>query len=237
MIPGIYSAATAMDSAVRSHEAIAQNLAFANVPGYRQRGVAFTLPAQTAAEAKSGATKTATPFVDFRPGALQFTGAPLDFAIDGDAFFAVQGPNGTAYTRNGSFHLSSSGQIVSQAGYPLMGAGGPLTVPSDASGDIRVASDGTVSAGNQQIGQIQLTKFSDTTKLDPVGPTMFRARSGAGPSTSKSRVLQGYREASNVQPAEAMVAMINGARNFEAANRAMKAIADSLQLNTRPQGA
>ena len=234
MIRGIYSAANAMDSAVQAHEIVAQNLAHANVPGFRARGMSFTLAGpQSAGGAKDD--KNATSYIDFRPGTLQFTGAPLDIALDGDAFFSVQGPNGTLYTRNGAFHLDNSGKLVSQAGYPLLGAGGPLTIPSDA-GSITVSRDGTIKAGDQTVGQIQLTKFANKQKLEPIGPTLFRANQDAGSSTAVATVLQGYRESSNVQPAEAMVAMISGTRHFESAQRALKAIAESIQMHTRPQG-
>src|SRR5205807_493753 len=106
-------------------------------------------------------------YVDFRPGALQHTGAPLDLAIDGNDFFTLQGPDGPLYTRNGTFRLNPQGQIVSQGGYPLQGTGGPITIPSGAA-DITVARDGGVSAGGQPIGRIQLARFQDLSQLATV---------------------------------------------------------------------
>jgi len=87
MIRGLYSAANGMDNAVQAHEVVAQNLAYANVPGYRQRGMIFSLPETAPNNAAAANKKSATPYVDFRPGTLQFTNAPLDFAVEGDAFF------------------------------------------------------------------------------------------------------------------------------------------------------
>jgi len=234
MIRGLYSAANGMDNAVQAHEVVAQNLAYANVPGYRQRGMIFSLPETAPNNAAAANKKSATPYVDFRPGTLQFTNAPLDFAVEGDAFFTLQGPNGSVYTRNGAFHLDNKGQIVSQAGYPVMGVGGPLTISPDA-GPVSVSRDGTIKAGDQTVGQIQLTRFADVHQLQPAGPTLFRAtkEAGAGTSTTSS-VVQGYRESSNVQPAEAMVAMIAGARHFDAAQRALRAISDAIGMHTRP---
>ena len=85
-------------------------------------------------------------------------------------------------------------------------------------------------------GDSSCSRFQDLSQLAPVGPTLFRAGPQAGLQTAAGGVVQGYRESSNVQPAEAMVAMIAGARHFEASQRALRAIADSVQLNTRPQG-
>jgi flagellar basal-body rod protein FlgF/flagellar basal-body rod protein FlgG len=239
MIRGIYSAANAMDAAVQNQEVVAHNLAHATVPGFRQRGLAFALPDATpghvgSTQAAPGGRSTPSQYVDFRPGALQHTGAPLDLAIDGNAFFTLQGPDGPIYTRNGTFRLNTQGQVVSQGGYPLQGAGGTITVPPGAT-DVTVARDGSVSAGGQPIGRIQLAGFQDLSQLDPVGPTLFRAGPKAGLQTAAGGVVQGYRETSNVQPAEAMVAMIAGARHFEASQRALRAIAEAVQLNTRPQ--
>lgn len=231
MIRGIYSAANAMDSAVHAHEVVAQNLAHANVPGFKARGMAFALPDGQGA----GDTDKAKSYIDFKPGTLQFTGAPLDIAIDGDAFFSVQGPNGPLYTRNGAFHIDTDGKIISQGGYQLLDTGGPMKV-SQADGDIKITRDGTVRSGDAVVGQIQLTKFTDNQKLTPVGPTLFKADKEAGGASASATVMQGYRESSNVHPAEAMVAMITGARHFESAQRAMRAIAESIQMHTRPQG-
>src|SRR5437763_4399362 len=194
MIRGIYSAANAMDAAVQNQEVVAHNLAHANVPGYRQRGLAFALPEGTpgrpaggSAPVAPGGRSTPSSYVDFRPGALQHTGAPLDLAIDGNDFFTLQGPDGHLYTRNGTFRLNPQGQIVSQGGYALLGTGGPITIPSGAA-DITVARDGAVSAGGQPIGRIQLARFQDLSQLAPVGPTLFRAGPQAGLQTAAGGV-------------------------------------------------
>jgi flagellar basal-body rod protein FlgF len=232
MIRGLYSAASAMDAAEQNHDVTARNLAHATVPGYRQQGMAFTV----ASSDPAAGTKATAPYTDFRPGPLTYTGAPLDLAIDGDAFFVLKGPTGPLYTRNGTFRVTAQGQVVSPGGYPLQSTAGSLTVPPDAAA-ITVNRDGTMTADGQPVGQVQLTRFGDLTKLTSVGTTLFRADAGAGPQSATAAVLQGYREGSNVQPAEAMVSMIAGARYFEAAQRALRTIAESLQQNTRSQAA
>lgn len=237
MLRGIYSAATALDVAAQTQDVIAQNLAHLNVPGYRHRGVAFATfdpsPSPgTPADSLAG-TQIARDFHDFQPGALQMTGAPLDFALTGDGFFVLQGPNGPVYTRDGVFERGAQGQLQNKGGLPVMGANGPITLPANAT-DVTVSGDGTVRAGGQEVGRLQLARFARPNELQRVGTTLFSAPAGVAQEPASATVLQGYRESSNVQAASEMVAMIRGARYFEAAQRALRALSDAVQLSTRP---
>jgi flagellar basal body rod protein FlgG len=174
---------------------------------------------------------------DFKPGAQQNTGNPLDLAIgDSESFFCVQSPQGeTLYSRNGSFFLNAQNQIVTQGGYPLLGEAGPIAVPAGTA-RIHVATDGSVSADGNPIGRVQLNRFANLKGLTAVGPTLYSASPEAGRKTVVGTVIQGSRESSNVNPAEAMVQLIIGARYYDAAQRALRSIAETIQLNTRPQG-
>ena len=86
------------------------------------------------------------------------------------------------------------------------------------------------------VGRLRLTRFADTTQLTSAGPSLYSAPPEASPQAAAGRVMQGYREGSNVQPAEAMVQLILGARYYDAAQRVLRTIAESVQLNTRPTG-
>lgn len=241
MIRGLYAAATALDSAQHAHEVTAANLANVSTPGYKQQGVRFeTLNIELGrADPPPGdinGTRFAATYTDFRPSALQQTGNPLDIAIsEPDQFFVVQGPSGPLYTRGGSFRLTPEGQVVTQAGYPLLGDNTPIAVPQNTS-KVNVATDGSVTADGTPAGRIRLVRFANPGQLTPVGPTHFSAPPTAPPQDGPGRVSQGFREASNVNPNEAMVGMIAATRYYEAAQRAIRAISDSIQLNTRPQG-
>src|SRR5438034_1110396 len=117
MIQGFYSAASALDVASRNHEIVAQNLAHANMPGYRRRTIAFESFEQALSAAYPYATRTTTsPQVSrvrtvFDPGNFQATDSQLDLAIQGDGFFTLQGPKGPLYTRNGVFTLNGEGEL------------------------------------------------------------------------------------------------------------------------------
>jgi flagellar basal-body rod protein FlgF/flagellar basal-body rod protein FlgG len=173
---------------------------------------------------------------DFRPGAIQQTGHPYDLALgDPDSFFTLAGPNGPIYTRNGTFFRTAEGRLVSQAGYPLQGENGPVSFPANAN-QVIIGTDGSVTVDGEPLGSLRLVRFTDPGQLTAVGPTLYSAPEQAGATPAPGRVMQGYREGSNVQPADAMVRLIIGSRYYDAAQRSLRTISESLQLNTRPQG-
>ncbi len=241
MIRGMYSAASALVVASEQQEVTAYNLANATSPGYRERGLVFetfdrTLGRATEPTGDIVGAKTAQAYHDFRPGALQQTGHPSDLALsDPDRVFVLAGPNGPVYTRNGTFLRTAQGQLVSPGGYPLQGENGPVNFPANAN-QITVAGDGSVTADGAPAGNVRLVRFTNPGQLTAAGPTLYTAPPNAGLTNAPGRVLQGYREGSNVQPADAMVRLIIGARYYDAAQRSLRAISESLQLNTRPQG-
>jgi flagellar basal body rod protein FlgG len=229
MLRGLYSATTALEAAMEKQEATAQNLANSSVPGYRARNLAFEtfdLALNRAVEPTGDivGTHSSREYFNFTPGAFQVTGNPLDLALQSDGFFVLEGPNGPLYTRNGQFRMNPQGQILSRG-----------TI------NLAISADGVVTADGVNVGQVRRVRFIDLTKLTPAGPTLFKAPNpqgndpGPGLQESTEGLLQGTLESSNVNPAQAMVEMILGTRYFEAAQRALRGISESLQLNTRPQ--
>jgi len=242
MIRGIYSAATALDAAQQNHDALSENLANATMPGYRRRGLVFesvqrALEDASQPQAETGilGTRLAREYTGFEAGPLQDTGNPLDVAINGNGFFVLQGPNGPLYTRNGTFKINANGELQSQDGLPVNGADGPITIPTNTV-KITIGTDGTISADKTQVGKLDIQSFADPSQLERAGTTLFTAPPGVQAQTATSRVQQGYRENSNVQVVNEMVSMIVGMRHFEAAQHALRAVSEAMQLNTRPQG-
>ncbi|WP_020473203.1 flagellar basal-body rod protein FlgF [Zavarzinella formosa] len=238
MVRGLYAAATAMDMASQNHEILAQNLAHSSTPGYRARGLTYesfdrVLGRATAPTGDIVGSRVSGQYTDFKTGTLQHTGNPLDLAIETDGFFVLTTPGGPVYTRSGNFRVTADGQLISQSGYPLQGQQGPVNVPPGST--IAVAPDGTVSADSVAVNQIRLVRFTNPAALQTAGDTTFKAPREAGAQPMERGVVQGFREASNVSPAEAMVALISGQRYFESTQRVIRAISDALQLNTRPQ--
>jgi flagellar basal-body rod protein FlgF len=169
-------------------------------------------------------------WTDFSQGTLVSTGNPTDLALSGSGFFAVNGPNGPLYTRNGGFHMNSQGVLVTNEGYPvrLVGGGTLQTQPGDP---IVVGRDGQVTQNGAVLGQLQIANFSDPSKLNKFASTYFTTPDPqTGPDApSTAEVYQATAENSNAQPAEASARMISLLRHFEMLQRAVKIGADMNQ--------
>jgi flagellar basal-body rod protein FlgF len=230
MIRGMYDAGAALQNATVHHEVLAENLANVTTPGYRRHGISFS---QTL-EPQQGAVTNPGFFTKYTPGPFQQTGNPLDLAISGEAFFVLEGPNGPVYTRNGSFELNEQGDLQSTSGLRVRGQGGRISVPRDA-GQIIVNQEGVILADGGEVGRLQLATFENPRALQRVGPTLFEGPAPTEPEAGAVRVEQGYKEGSNVEAVQEMIAMMIGMRQYEAAEKALRAIGEAVALNTRPQ--
>src|SRR5262245_47233557 len=233
MVPGIYSAASSMQADEHNHEIIATNLANAGLPGYRRHVTTFESFGQILQTA-NGPARTATGVqtllnqTDFTPGQLQHTGRSLDVALRGNGFFVSDGPRGPIYTRDGVFELNGNGELQSMSGLPVRGSGGRITIPPDAT-QITIRPDGSVVAGNGEIGRLEIAHFKNPRELIRVGESLFEAPAGIRPEPGTTTVDQYYREMSNVSVVSEMVQMIAGMRHYEASQRAVRTIAESIQ--------
>ena len=241
MLRGIYNVASAMEAASRNQDIVAENLANAVTPGYRRQGSVFELDSASAndngsATQNSASARNPRGYSNFESGPLQQTNHPFDLALVGNGFFVVDGPNGPLYTRNGSFERNASGELQTRGGaYRLQGSGGSaIRVPPDAAG-ITVSAEGAVFANGTEIGRLQLATFARPEAMRRVGTTLFQADDPQTPPAGAVKVEQGYREGSNVQPVQEMVAMMVGMRYYEAAERAMRSLSDAISQNTRTQ--
>ncbi len=169
-------------------------------------------------------------WTDFSQGTLVSTGNATDLALSGSGFFSVNGPNGPLYTRNGGFHISSQGVLVTNEDYPvrLVGNG---TLQTQSSNPIIVGRDGQVTQDGAVLGQLEIVNFSDPSKLNKFASTYFTTPDPqTGPDApSSAEVHQATAETSNAQPAEASARMISLLRHFEMLQRALKIGADMNQ--------
>ncbi|HIV72807.1 MAG TPA: flagellar basal-body rod protein FlgG [Candidatus Aquabacterium excrementipullorum] len=175
----------------------------------------------------------------FTQGTLQQTGNTLDVAINGDGFFQIQMPDGTtAYTRDGSFKLSSQGQIVTNEGYTVQPG---ITVPQNAI-TVSIAGDGTVTAtvpgqtAPANLGQMQVAHFINPAGLDPRGGNLFTESEASGTPTvtnpgldATGTLSQGFVEASNVNVVEELITMIQTQRAYELNSKAIQTSDQMLQ--------
>jgi flagellar basal body rod protein FlgG len=159
-------------------------------------------------------------FRNFSQGAAEETKNPLDVAIDGSAFLAVQTPAGERYTRDGGLNINSQGQLVTAAGDPVLGGSGPIVFqPTDH--DVSIASDGniTVVEGVNHIdsvrGKLRMVSFADAQKLLKEGSNLYSAGNGvAAQPDSTSKLRQGFIEKSNVNSVMEMSRMIEVTRTY-----------------------
>ncbi|MGA2736006.1 MAG: flagellar basal-body rod protein FlgF [Bryobacteraceae bacterium] len=217
------SAAGGMQARMESLDMLANNLANTETGGYKTDREFYNLYVSAEATgAENGSASTLPvverPWTDFSQGAIKVTGGALDLALSGKGFFAVDGPSGSLYTRNGSFRVSTAGALVTGEGYPVRTvSGGNMNV--QPTGALAVSPDGTVSQDGQTLGQLQLADFSDTGSLVKQGASYFRSATESQPA-SGVQVEQGKLESSNVGAAESAVRLVSVMRQFEMLQKA-----------------
>ncbi|KRB01600.1 hypothetical protein ASD83_01625 [Devosia sp. Root685] len=149
---------------------------------------------------------------DFSDGAMVQTDAPLDLAISGDGFFAVQTAAGERWTRGGAFQINNEGTLVDLSGNPVIGEGGQIQFGPEES-DIRVGADGSISSSAGAKGRLRIVEFEEQQALVREGNNLM---SGGTPiAATNSRVLQGFTEKSNVSGVSEMAEMIRVTRAYE----------------------
>lgn len=175
----------------------------------------------------------------FTQGDMASTGNPLDVGIQGEGFFQVRKSDGTfAYTRDGSFKVSSNGTLVTANGYTLEPG---ITLNEDVA-DVTIAKDGTVEAreinGNTvTLGNVELVKFMNPGGLLPVGDNLYIETPASGtPLTGTpgqegfGELNQGFLESSNVDIVEEMISMITAQRAYEINSKTVKTVEDMMTM-------
>ncbi|MDF3834362.1 flagellar basal-body rod protein FlgF [Cupriavidus basilensis] len=220
----IYTALSGAKQTLDQQAAVSNNLANASTPAFRAQINLFRAVPVVGPEAQTRAFALAsTPGADFKAGPLSYTGRPLDVALQGNGWLAVQAPDGSeAYTRAGALQVAADGQLQTATGLPVMGDGGPISVPPGSSvtigtdGAITARGPGEAAAGLAQVGKLKLVNPTPES-IARGDDGLFHLRAGAQPLQADTtlRVAPGALEGSNVNPVEAMVDMIANARRFE----------------------
>lgn len=213
MNKGIYIALSGAILKAKQMDVFAQNLANANTTGYKKGNLAFKdhlVPTDNPFNVESKGrimTEMSNEFIDFSAGPQKRTGNPLDVAINGEGFFALEGDR---YTRNGNFKLDSEGNIVDQNGINVLGDGGTLTVQGSK---IDISSSGEIFVDDISVGMLKIVDFPDKSVLVKSDGGFFT--SGESGTEVKSGISQGYLEESNVNVVRELVEMMRTQREFE----------------------
>ncbi|MGH8113179.1 MAG: flagellar basal body rod protein FlgF [Rhodanobacteraceae bacterium] len=241
MDAALYVAMTGATQLMQAQRVNDANLANLNTVGFRAE-----VDAQTATPVGGPGLPSRVDAVlapdgfDGANGTLQTTGNPLDIAVQGDHWIAVQAPDGTeAYTRAGDLHLTANGQLVNAAGHPLLGdSGTPIALPSSTS--ISIADDGTISvvpSGNApdaiaQMGRIKVVT-AQPSQLERGADGLFHPVDGTPlPAAAGSTITVGALESSNVDPVGALVQMIQISRQFSLQTQFMNTLNQDGQAGT-----
>ena len=256
MLRSLTTSALGMAAQQLNVDNISNNLANVNTTGFKKSSIEFqdllyeTIetggvdannenlpPAQL--QLGHGSRAIAT-FKTFSQGAITETGNPLDLAINGDGFFQVSMPDGSyGFARDGAFHINPDGFLVNSAGLRM---GDGIAIP-DGTASINVAQDGVVSvlmAGETQpeeVGQIELVRFMNSSGLESIGGNMYKETVASGAPTVSTpgeegygSVIQGYLETSNVDVVQEMINLIIAQRAYEINSKAVKTSEDLLSI-------
>ena len=180
----LYQAAAALDGNVRWQQMVVENLAASSVPGFKKKSVSFSaIEAGVLGAGSSSMAAQRNPSLipapnfgtNYKQGELKATQVNNQIAINGPGFLSVQLPTGqTAYIRDGEFHVSPTGQLLSKDNLELIGDGGPIQVDPRNSERISVAQTGEVSQGTTIRGRLSIVEFANTNQLEPIAGGYYR---------------------------------------------------------------
>jgi len=228
MDSGFYAACTALMARSQTLDLIANNLANVSTPGYRAQHDSFSSLIATASGAAplSGLNMAVNDYsvlggsqLDLSQGNLERTGNDLDLGIEGRGFFAIQTANGPMFTRNGNFHVSPKGELVTSAGDRVLGTDDrPIPI---VGAPVSVGPDGTISVNGALAGQLKVVDFAPGTPLESAGNTYYSAPDKTAIPAAQASVQQGMLESSNVNPVASSIELITVQRYAELMQRAL----------------
>lgn len=223
MDPTLAIISRTLDQDVEALNLISQNVANMQTPGYRAEHLRRDFAA--------GLSQNQV-LLDLGDGALKRTGQPLDLALQGNAFFAVDLGNGqTALTRTGQLHLDPHGTLVDAAGHPVLGESGPITTSDHA---LKVLADGKVQDGSHTLDRLRIVVVKEPQKLRDIGSGLYAYEGMAGSWNGALQV--GALEQANVDPGREMVHLMEVTRHAQSLQHALRAYDEAMQTGINHLG-
>lgn len=235
MIRGLYTSALGMTTQFKKMDVVSNNLANADTTGFKKdMVVSHSFPEELTKRindrknefpnnANIGRMSPGV-YIDevhtnYIQGALNQTDDPLNMAIQGKGFFAIQTEDGTEkYTRDGSFVLDPDGRLMTKEGNFVLGQNGIISLEQ---GDIRIDNTGNIYANDELIDQLRLLEFDNPETLRKVGDNLLERTDESAEVNFEGRIIQGFLEVSNVNVVREMVDMITATRTYEANQKAV----------------
>ncbi len=258
MVEGLYIAASGGTKQLKKLDALSNNIANINTQGFKREMLVYeekksslqqiplnSIDAQGLLSLQDGDpavsyVQVTQSLTDFSQGSLIKTDSPLDVAIEGEGFFAVDTPTGVRYTRNGNFHLDGLGQLVDKSGNIIMTRSEePILIPFGTR-EVTIARDGSVFGGSNldsdPLGQIKIVKFDNPQTLEKEGEGFYKISNASVKEilVDDAKVLQGFTETSNSNAIHEMTKMIETVRQLEAYQKIIQSIdeADDQSVNS-----
>jgi len=220
MNSGIYGAISGNMAMMKQLDVLAHNLANVNTPGFKKDTISFeSVLAASAVQGTDGSEDS--PMLvkemyatDYSSGQVKVTDNTFDIALDGDGFFAINTPQGKAYTRQGNFKIDANSKLVTADGYEVLGRGAPIVING---GSVSFDEKGKILVEGLETGAIDVVDFPKPYDLKKIGSALFMPNStDVTPQAATNTVVrQGYLEGSNVNTLEEMVRMIETTRSSE----------------------
>jgi len=229
VIRGLYAAATGMIAVEDRQSVIANNIANAATVGYRrqeavQKGFRQVFSKESvsparfdASSAPGGGVKVVETYTNTQAGPVSGTDDPLNVALQGPGYIAVNTPQGERFTRAGNFIVDSDGQLATSDGYKVQGSGGsPIEIQA---GNAVITEDGSIQIGDVTAGKLRVVEFEDPHMLTREGQNLYMASPEATSRSAEAtatKVMGKALEMSNVSLPKEMVSMILAVRAYEA---------------------
>jgi flagellar basal-body rod protein FlgG len=238
MSDGIYAALSGGVVQLRRLDVLANDLANVNTTGFKRDRliVGETAAARPDPEpfgavlarskvSTASLAETRGTYTDLSQGPTVRTDGPLDVALVGEGFLAVEAPGGLQLTRDGRLALAADGTLVTQAGLAVSGEWGPVTVPSDAT-SIEIQPTGEVLADGYPVGRLRIVRPTDPGALEKLGHGLWDPGRAGVQDGAPAELVQGFLEGSNVEPVTTLVELIQAQRSFDASQQMIRAHKD-----------
>jgi flagellar basal-body rod protein FlgF len=227
MDSGYYAAMAGLVARTQALDSSAANLANVQTPGYRAEREYFRSVLVGPGGEDSQLGEAVNRFgllggdrLSMAQGPLQDTGNPLDLAIEGHGFFAIQTSVGVRYTRDGSFHRSQTGNLVTERNEPVLSSGGqPIPIPP---GEVAIGAGGLISVNGGAVATIGVFNFPDNAQLEAEGANRYAPQDGIKPTQSQDAVIhQGMIEGANEDVVQGTLDLIMMQRQAEMMQKAL----------------
>ncbi len=211
------SAAASLAMLERRQAVLANNLANVNTGGFKGENVFARLV--------DGALAVTETRVDLTEGTVTETGNPLDLAVQGNAYFVIDTPNGERLVRGGSFGLDQDGLLIDRSGNALLGEDGKILLPTGSDSRLEIDASGALKVNGRGVARLRLERLADDANPEHEGGVRFlpdASREAIPPG--ERHVKQGFLEESNVNPMTAMTAMLEVLHRFGAAQKTISTL-------------